>query len=143
MQRDASTDGVHAARSVGVVYCIIGAAGMAASMALSKPDTVAFEAFRWLLLASCFGFLVIGVVLLVLAGIRAPSAGDGIPTWIGPTVIVGGVLLCLGLLGTLVSMAVHPALWVPLGAIGSIMVSMQLFGLAAGVYRIHGGKRVG
>lgn len=112
-------------------------------MAFSRPGTAAFAAFRWLLLASCFGFLVIGIILVVLARLRAPTAADGIPSWIGPAVIIAGVLLSLGLLGTIVSMAVHPVLWVPVVAIASIMVSMQLFGLAAGVYRMHGGKRVG
>jgi hypothetical protein len=51
--------------------------------------------------------------------------------------------MCLGLLGVLFSLVFHPALWVALAAIASMMLSLQLLGLVAGRYRIHGGKRVG
>jgi hypothetical protein len=143
MRRESSTDGVRAARSLGIAYCIVGAAGGVWAAASYRPDTTALAAFRWLLLASCVGFLAVGTVLLVLAGLRAPSAGDGIPSWVRPAMIAGGVLVCLGLLAMLFSVVFHPALWVAVAAIASIMVSLQLFGLAGGVYRIHGGKRVG
>ena len=143
MRRESSTDGVRAARSMGIAYCIVGSAGAVWAAAIYRPDTTALAAFQWLLLASCLGFLAVGIVLLVLAGMRAPSAADGIPAWVRPAMIVGGALVCLGLLGMLFSMVFHPALWVAVAAIASMMLSLQVFGLAAGVYRIHGGKRVG
>lgn len=128
---------------MGFAYCVIGAGGSAFAAAFARADTTALAAFRWLLLAACLGFLGVGIVLLVLARSRAASDGDRMPSWIGPVLIAGGVLLCLGLLGTIVSLVFHPALWVAVAAIASIMFSIQLLGLAAGVYRIHGGKRVG
>jgi hypothetical protein len=142
MRRESSTDGVRAARSLGVVYCIIGVAGAAYAVAVSRPETAALAAFRWLLLASCLAFLAVGIVLLVLSTLRTQSTGDGMPSWLRPAAIGGGVLMCLGLLGVLFSLVFHPALWVGLAAIASMMLSLQLLGLVAGMYRIHGGKRV-
>ncbi|MEY9954172.1 hypothetical protein [Leifsonia sp. EB34] len=141
MRQESSLDGVRAARSMGVAYCVIGVAG-AAYAAIYRPDTTALAAFRWLLLACCLGFLTVGTVLLVLATLRTPSTGVDMPSWIRPAAIGGGVLMCLGLLGVLFSLVSHPALWVVVASIASIMLSLELFGLTAGVYRIHGGKRV-
>ena len=142
MRQDSSTDGVRAARAMGVAYCVIGVAG-AVYAAFYRPDTTSLATFRWLLLVACLGFLAVGIVLLVLATLRAPSAGDVIPLWIRPAAIGGGALMCLGLLGLLFSLVFHPALWVAVAAIAAITVSLLTLGLVAGVYRIHGGKRVG
>lgn len=143
MGRKPSTAGVRAARSLGVAYCVIGAVGAAAAAAVFRPDTTSLAAFRLLLLGSCLGFLAIGILLLVLARLHAPAEGDAIPSWIGPAAIAGGALLCLGLIGMALSLAFHPALWVAVAAVALIMISFLLFGLAAGIYRMHGGKRVG
>jgi len=127
---------------MGVAYCVIGVAG-AAFAAVYRADTTALAAFRWLLLAACLGFLAVGIVLLVLSTSRRPSTEVGMPSWIGPAAIGGGVLMCLGLLGVLFSLVLHPALWVAVAAIASMMLSLAVLGLVAGVYRIRGGKRVG
>lgn len=134
---------MRAARRLGLSYSVIGVAGAAVTALIRRPATNSQTAFWWLLMAALLGFLAFGIVLLVLARAHVPSESDRIPAWVRPAMIAGGGLTCLGLLGTLFALAAHPALWVVVAAVASIMLGMQIFGLAAGVYRLHGGEPVG